>query len=190
MKFRLTYEGEIRNRPAAGLRDIHRIRQSLHSQLKRLWEHPPFADLKYRWLRKTNPIDPEAAYARIKQVDRKGYAPLIAEDLGAELDIVLLRQQSKGGVIGQGGEIDSQLKTLFEALRIPTKAEVQQLDDAALDDEDPLHCLLLDHALIHRVSFETDRLLKDVDDRRLMAIIQVSIVVTKVTWDTVILTGE
>lgn len=151
---------------------------------------PAVCRLEIQMAKENKSCHPEAAYARIKQVDRKGYAPLIAEDLGAELDIVLLRQQSKGGLIGQGGEIDSQLKTLFEALRIPSKAEVQQLDDAALHDEEPLHCLLLDHALIHRVSFETDRLLKDVDDRRLMAIIQVSIVVTKVTWDTVILTGE
>jgi hypothetical protein len=35
MKFRLTYEGEIRNRPAAGLRDIHRIYEAAHSLLVR-----------------------------------------------------------------------------------------------------------------------------------------------------------
>jgi hypothetical protein len=72
---------------------------------------------------------------------------------GAELDIILLRQQAKGGLVGQGGDIDNQLKTLFEALRIPSKAEVQELEDAILRDEDPR-------------------------------------VATKVTWDTVVLTGE
>lgn len=189
MKFRLTYEGEIRPRPSASLLDIHSIRRQLHTQLKRVWEHAPFAELKERWLKDVNPSDPQAMYARIATVDRKKYAPLIAADLAAELDIILLRQQAKGQLIGQGGDIDNRLKTLFDALRMPSKGEVQQLGTAVDQDEDPLHCLLQDDALINRVNVETDRLLKAADPRALMAIIQVSVAVTRVTWDTITLTG-
>jgi hypothetical protein len=118
------------------------------------------------------------------------YAPVVAKHLGAELDIIFLRHQAKGQLIGDGGDIDNRLKTLFDALRVPSKGEVDQLGTAVTQDEDPLHCLLQDDRLIHRVNVETDRLLKDADPRSLMAIIQVTVVVTYVTFDTVMLTGS
>lgn len=189
MKLRLTYEGEIRPRQTASLSDIHSIRQHLHPQLKRAWEYEPLSELKERWLKDANPSDPQAVYARIIPVNQKKYAPLVAAHLGAELDIIFLRQQAKGQLIGEGGDIDNRLKTLFDALRMPSKGEVQQLGNAVDGDEDPLHCLLKDDALIHRVNVETDRLLKDADPRALMAIIQVTVVVNRVTWDTITLTG-
>jgi hypothetical protein len=190
MKFRLTFEGEIRPRQSANLDDIHVIRRNLHPQLKRVWEHQPLSELKDKWLRDQDPTNPTLFYARVATIDKKKYAPLIGKDLGAELDIIFLRQQAKGQLIGQGGDIDNRVKTLFDALRMPTKAEVQQLGSIVDDDEDPLHCLLQDDALIHRANVETDRLLKDAPPRALMAIIQVTVVVTRVTWDTVTLTGE
>jgi hypothetical protein len=188
MRFRLIFEGEIRPRQVAKLSDIHAIRQALHPQLTRLWEHEPFRVLKDKWLKEVSPHEPES-YARITKVDRKKYAPLVARDLGAELDIVFLRQQAKGQLIGDGGDIDNRLKTLFDALRMPSKVEVQQLGAAVSADEDPLHCLLQDDALIHRVNVETDRLLKDADSRSIMAVIQVTVVVTRVTMHTVTLVG-
>jgi hypothetical protein len=51
VKFRLTFEGEIRPRSNARLEHIHSIRQQLHPQLKRLWDHPPLSDIKDRWLK-------------------------------------------------------------------------------------------------------------------------------------------
>jgi hypothetical protein len=190
LKFRLTYEGEIRPRQGASLKDIHSIRQQLHQQLKRLWEHEPLSDLKDKWLRDQDPGNPDEVYARITEVGPKKYASIVAKDLAAELDIILLRQQPKGQLIGQGGDIDNRLKTLFDALRMPSKGEVQQLGALVDYDEDPLHCLLQDDALIHRVNVETDRLLKSADPHILMAIIQVTVTVTKVTWGTLPLAGK
>lgn len=191
MKFRLVFEGEIRPRRAASLGHIHAIRQKFHPQLKRLWDHEPLASLKDKWLRVPNPRhDPQdTIYDRILDVGGKTYAPVVSAHLGAELDIIFLRQQARGQLIGEGGDIDNRLKTLFDALRMPSKAEVQRLGDMTKADEDPLHCLLKDDALIHRVNVETDRLLKDADPFELMAIINVTVVVTHVTWGTVSLTG-
>jgi hypothetical protein len=189
MRFRLTYEGEIRPRGGASLPDIHMIRQRLHPQLKRVWDHPPFAELKESWLQDFDAANPAPSYSRIRPVGTKKYAPLVAMHLGAELDIIFLRQQAKGQLIGEGGDIDNRLKTLFDALRMPSRGEVQQLGAAVAQDEQPLHCLLEDDALIHRVNVETDRLLKDADPHSLMAIIQVTVVVTNVTMATVSLTG-
>jgi len=190
MKFHLIYEGEIRPRSNAGLSDIHAIRQKLHPQMKRLWDHPPFSDLKQDWLRDADPNDPNAAYARITTVGAKKYAPIIGKDLAAELDIIFLRQQPKGQLIGAGGDIDNRLKTLFDALRMPSRGEVQQLGRAVAADEDPLHCLLQDDALIHRVNVQTDRLLKDADQHSLVAIIQVTVLVTRLTYGTITLAGD
>ena len=189
MKFRLTYEGQIKPKARASVRDIHTIRQQMHLQLKRLWEYEPLSNLKAKWLRDRDPTDQQAIYARITTVGSKKYAPLVAKHLGAELDIIFLRQQAKGQLIGEGGDIDNRLKTLFDALRMPNKAEVLQLGRAVEPDEDPLHCLLQDDALIHRVNVETDRLLKNGKTHELLAIIQVTIVLTRVTMETLALAG-
>lgn len=189
MKFRLTYEGEIRPRNGAGVGDIHAIRQRLHPQIKRLWEYEPLLERKAHWLKELDALRPDDFYARIISVGHKKYAPLVARDLHAELDIVLLRQQPKGQLIGEGGDIDNRLKTLFDALRMPSKGEVQQLGNLVDHDEDPLHCLLQDDALITRVNVETDRLLKEAEPHMLMAIIQVALVVTRMTYGTITLAG-
>ena len=185
MRFRLTFEGDIRSRPNASLEHIHSIRQQLHPQLKRLWDHPPLSDFRESWLKEYKGYRNEP-YARIRTVHEKKYAPVIATHLGAELDIVFLRQQAPGQLIG---DIDNRLKTLFDALRMPSKGEVQKLGGAVAQDEDPLHVLLQDDALIHRVNVETDRLLKDAKERTVMAIIQVTVVVTRGTLDTVSLSS-
>jgi hypothetical protein len=192
MKFRLIFEGEIRPRQKAKLEDIHEIRRQLHPQLKKAWEHEPLSVLKDKWLR---PLDGEKkdgqlSYARIEELNGKKYAPLISTHLAAELDIIFLRQQARGQLIGEGGDIDNRLKTLFDALRMPSKAEAMQLSAATADDEDPLHCLLKDDALIHRVNVETDRLLRPGKTFDLLAIINVTVLVTFVSWDTTTLTAN
>ncbi len=192
MRFRLIFEGEIRPRRSAGLADIHAIRQFLHPQLKQLWEHPPLSHLKDRWLKQVNPnANPdEEIYYRIETVGGSTYAPVVSHHLAAELGVLFLRQQARGQLIGEGGDIDNRLKTLFDALRMPSKSEVQTLGVATASDDAPLHCLLRDDALIHRVNVETDRLLKDARPNDLVVVIGVKVVVTQVTWDTVTLTGD
>lgn len=192
MRFRLIYEGEIKPRQVAKLPDVHHIRRQFHPQLRRLWDHPPLVDLKEKWLVPQPEKTPAQSefYARIETIAGKSYAPIVSKHLGAELDIVFLRQQPRGQLIGEGGDIDNRLKTLFDGLRMPTKSEVQNLGDASANDDQPMHCLLKDAALIHRVNVETDRLLRDAKQHELVAIINVTVVVTKVTWDTTTLTGD
>jgi len=62
-----------------------------------------------------------------------------------------LRQQAKGQLIG---DIDNRLKTLFDALRVPSLAEVQTLGATTAIDEDPLYCLFQDDSLITRLNIE------------------------------------
>ena len=133
MKFRLLFEGEIPPRQKEDLPIIHDIRRSLHPQLKQLWEHEPLADLKNGWLAPVGTHD--KPYARIENIGGKNFAHVIGQHMGAVLQIVLLRQQARGQLIGEGGDIDNRLKTLFDALRLPSKAEVQQLGTKVGDEE-------------------------------------------------------
>lgn len=103
-----------------------------------------------------------------------------------ELDITLLRQQEPGQLLGEGGGIDNRLKTLFDALRKPSTEETQTAAIAKRADDDPIHCLLQDDALVTRVNVETDRLLRPTEGQfDLVAIIQVTVVLTRVSFGTI-----
>jgi hypothetical protein len=187
MEFRLMFEGEIKPRQRASLADIHAIRQSLHPQMKTLWNFPPLSS-QTSWLQR-----PEEGgdYAILEEVGSRTYAPLISKraDLIGELDIIFLRQQAPGQLISEGGDIDNRIKTLFDAFRMPSKSEVNSLGSSTDDDPDPLYCLLQDDSLITKVTIETDRLLRPVTGRELVAIIKVKVRATRVTFGTINLMG-
>jgi hypothetical protein len=110
--------------------------------------------------------------------------PLITQrnDLACELAVTLLRQQSPGQLLGEGGDIDNRLKTLLDALRMPNTAEAQQAKIDTRHDNDPMHCLLQDDALVMKVSVETDWLLRPTaDPLDLVAIIQVRVLASRTT---------
>jgi hypothetical protein len=118
MEFRLLFEGQVKPRQRADLFDIHEIRKQLHPQIKKLWEHPPLDECRKMLRLPTSNGD----YAVYEERGSKIYAPLVTKrtDLLGELDITL-RQQAKGQLISEGGDIDNRLKTLFDALRVPSE---------------------------------------------------------------------
>ncbi len=87
------------------------------------------------------------------------YRPIVRKSLGlaCALDILFLRQEEPGQLVLQGGDIDGRMKTLFDALRMPTKDE----EDAAnmTPTANPLQCLLENDSLITDLSIRTGRLL-------------------------------
>ena len=89
------------------------------------------------------------------------FVPLVSPSLNliCELHIFMLRPESPGALITQGGDIDNRLKTLFDALRMPKKESELPKDAVVAPDEDPFFCLLEDDNLITGVSVKTDRLL-------------------------------
>ena len=186
MEFRLLFEGEVMPRQRATLADIHAIRIQLHPQLRKLWDHPPLNDCR-GWLRLPGQ---DNDYAVFEQRGTRTYAPIVTKraDLIGELDIIFLRQQAKGQLISEGGDIDNRLKTLFDALRTPSVSEIQSLGAALDQDDDPLYCLFQDDSLITRVNVETDRLLRPVqNEHELVAVIKVRVRASKVTWGTMTL---
>jgi hypothetical protein len=88
------------------------------------------------------------------------FVPLINEDGGftCHLDILFLRRDNPGNLIGNLGDIDNRIKVLFDGLRMPR--DVKELGGYPIDpDENPFFCLLEDDKLITGVTVTTDRLI-------------------------------
>lgn len=105
------------------------------------------------------------------------YAPLVRTQLHllAELDILLLRPELPGGVVTSGGDIDNRLKTLFDALGVPSQTQDIAPNARVSSGESPTFTLLEDDALIARVNIDTDRLLSAPQPDFVRMIIRVSL---------------
>ncbi len=186
MKFRLTYEGELRPNqrdPENGGRDKlaehkHKIRQNFHRQLKELWKTDWFLSNT-----RVNPRDYGISRAAggesrtshlgdrhcvplidtVKNCHREhGYefVPLVRKDwrLLCNLDILFLRRDPPGSAL-HAGDIDNRIKTLIDCLRKPENGAELAGNELPQDGESPFFCLLEDDKLVTGFSVETDRLL-------------------------------
>ncbi len=190
MEFRLLYSGELyassRNDTRAPHK--HELRRRFHPQLRRLWDvnrnlrqlainsglqslgipkNPPFpkgAKFEESWF--------NAGIAEIgKSWSRVGYQfiPLITSHIAVRcnLDVMLLRPE-EDRYIFERGDIDGQIKTLFDALRMPVDLS-QAGGIGPQEDETPFFCLLEDDKLISEVHVTTDQLLLLPTERKVRA---------------------
>jgi len=173
MEFRLLYDGELAGNSAKA-RDKHAIRKQLHPQLRRLWN----TEIRLRQYAahvglmssvsvpitdKSEEERAEIGLAAIgKNFSRAGYelVPLVTAELALRcaLDILLLRPSEGKKTIFEGGDMDNQIKTLFDGLKIPQNAN-DLGGNVPGPDENPFFCLLEDDRLISEVRVVTDQLL-------------------------------
>lgn len=189
VEFRLTYEGflfssvdEKHAKYPGRTQHKHEIRQKLHPQLKRFWEiHPWLVHLgQHGWSGQPvrDPTDKhfeptihvaESAVEHMANtyVRARGFrfVPLVREELGllCSVSILYLRPAPPGSIFARG-DIDNRLKTLFDALKIPSDAEIPPVSPGP--DENPMYVLLEDDSLITHAAVETDYLLKGIDETR------------------------
>ncbi len=104
----------------------------------------------------------------IERVGDFRFAPLVCDKLKllAEIELVLLRPIAPGALIRSGGDIDNQLKTLFDALRCPQNLNELPTGDAPGEGEDPFFTLLDDDERIVDLRVSVDRLLSVPEDDR------------------------
>lgn len=179
VEFRLLYEGELlpsgnkNTRPA----EKHAIRRILHRQLRRQWEvHEQlteyariagFQALLGRGVPRNAVPDSREELIKVgidsigKEWARVGYnfVPMVTDKhfVRCALDILLLRPEESKFIYTQG-DIDGQVKTIFDALQLPKSLE--QVGKAGpQDDETPFFCLLEDDRLISELRVNADQLL-------------------------------
>jgi hypothetical protein len=154
MQFVLTYDGRLKSNGKA--KDKHEIRLYFQPQLRELCKHPPFSNLTD--INKDPTYPPEYCQPhKYKTVGEIGYDALFRKEcyVLCELDVLMLRYSEPGSIV-HSGDIDNQLKTLFDSLQIPDSPE--GIPEYPADTE--LLCLLEDDAQISRVSVATERLLE------------------------------
>jgi hypothetical protein len=184
------YSGRLPSRSDAAIK--HRIRRNIHPQLKELWRTHPALVNHHQWVsRQQLEQTSDDLGILLTDISGKDFGSRVHPQLKlyAELDILVLRPETPGAVISHSGDIDNQLKTLFDALRRP--AEPSEPSSWSPDeDEQPLHCLLDDDKLITRVNVEMDRLLKLPDDPKDVNLtIRVTVKGFMATWGNIGLTS-
>ena len=165
MEFRLTYEGALPSSRSKGQtydkkwKIKHHLRKHFHKQLKKYWQENSV--LKSILSHHKSPgLNMDPIYEpMLHRSEFFNWLPLVIEQNNIEcrLDILYLRNGARGKVVSKS-DIDNRIKTLLDALKRPTSAEI--LEHAKPDsDEDPFFVLLEDDRVISHLSIETDTLL-------------------------------
>ena len=169
MEFRLIYEGPLHGQ---GAKSLHKweIRRALHPQLQRLWREHPLKNAADRLL--AHPALP-------------GQTSVVVEKGGlyAELSVLLFRQQPRGTLITDGGDIDNRLKTLLDGLRVPHGSMEGRTELPEEPDPLPFFCLLEDDSLVSKVIVESEQLLRPAKLDEVVAIISVHVKKTMLTHE-------
>lgn len=167
MQFRLIYSGCLYGigndtRTRARSLHVHDIRRKFHEQLKKLWrDHPVLAKSNFN---KSGVV----GYSPIQTFSREGFnfMPLVNEVNGliCSLDILLLRDGKPGKTLT---DLDNRLKTVFDALRMPTGpqelgSETDRGQQTPNTGEDPFYVVLEDDKFITHLSVTTDTLLEPI----------------------------
>ncbi len=145
MKFRLIYRGQVppstKNKKNTVCK--HEIRKNFHHQIKNFLSSDRVPDF----------------VGRMSSTKRKSYqfVPIVRKKNNCSLDILFLRSDIPGSP-GFAGDIDNRVKTLLNALKMPSTGEIPPGASPG-QDEDPLFCLLEDDSLVTQLSVEMDQLL-------------------------------
>lgn len=183
VKFTLIYDGQL---PAGrNKRPVYasRIRNSLHPQLRDLWDnHVIMRQLRHGAIVNNHhyndlvlgsnppslpdfsappPTPNEHQIDLCAPVVLEGtgtFLPIVRKELylACQIDILMMRHEDPGHLFDADGDIDNRLKCFFDALTLPNKEQAQAGEFPCAD---PLCVLLQDDKLVSDFSVRTARLL-------------------------------
>ena len=202
MKFTLVYQGSLRSSGNSSKpNDVREIREKLSEQLEFLWSNnkslealkvdaykdPRLDSSDSGWASipriAVNGVDPSPEFQCLIDpitVDNREYLPLVRKslDLACEINVQFLRQEEPGNVMTQGGDMDGRIKTLFDALQMPTPGH-KSIDNNA---SDRLYCLMENDSLVKDFSVSSERLLfpETKSDSEVFLVVEVQLIVLRV----------
>lgn len=176
VKFTLHYKGKLPSctQNDSRTKEKQELREYFEPQLELLWQEEPvlaallkrknaFHAFRFKGEKILSPDDHIEMHEWVWLPDMEKanerttfYIPLVTRrnGLGCRLDIKFMRPGHPGGVIN-GGDIDNRIKTLFDGLRMPHRAdEIKGASPRA-----SFYCLLEDDALVTDLSVATEQLL-------------------------------
>lgn len=184
MEFVLQYSGPLPPSSGSGRKSRkavaaakHTIRRFFHSQLKNLWHiHPVLVPVTQEMVEiySGGHVYDAPKLDVISWNYHRGYTyrfvPLVRRELAlaCRLRVDLLSETEPGAVI-HGGDIDNRLKTLLDALTVPSVDQMKRAGREASDDEKPFFALMEDDALVLHIDTRSHRLLRPLregEDRR------------------------
>jgi len=181
MRFVLHYRGPLWSNGSPEHK--HRLREAFHLQLKRLWDQPPLSEHRKHYLVYPRPRAGE--YSLPRPLGQFVFVPVVAAEMNvvAELSLNVLRPETPGQLITQGGDIDNRLKTLFDALAMPRHLNAIPSTAAPTPEQTPhFFCVLEDDNLVTSVAVRTEQMLEPVSDTSIVdVLIQVRTRVTRLT---------
>ncbi len=119
------------------------------------------------------------------------YAPLVSQKnaMHCALNVLLLKSEAPDALLNNRGDIDNRLKTLFDALRVPSKSHMPKIAAETSKDENPLYCLLQDDSLVTDLRIRSDRLLTTDVRNSVFAIVTVRLLGSPLTMANIDLIG-
>lgn len=170
LQFHLTYEGPLHGSFNGNKRaeEKHAIRKILHGQLRHLWDVTPQLNNMLQPPIQMFAVNGETGNVRRREYLSKNFArlnghfvPLITADIAVWCGIeVLFLRTGRAGRLFERGDIDNRMKTLLDALKMPTQMEELGGHSFPTEDEKPFFCLLEDDGLVSKFSAETGTLLQ------------------------------
>lgn len=114
----------------------------------------------------------------------KRYWFLISEHLATAVDIsvTILVPHEVARIVHNGGDLDNRIKTLFDALRVPSIASEVPSSDSFDYTAGGMYCLLQDDKLIDRVSLRTYQDYAPVGLDTVTAVIEIKTKVLRALW--------
>jgi hypothetical protein len=153
--------------------------------MRRLWETEPLKSTDS--LKKVRALPTASDVGVVVARRTTNFIPLVSEkmSLACRLQIDFYEPEGSLAIKSDVTDIDNRLKTLFDALRIPSEQEIELNHDYGPD----FYCLMSDDKLIWEVNVKRTRLLRDVEKHDSLARLTVAVVETKQTFANMALVG-
>lgn len=207
MRFILVYRGPLSASQAKGSTkrsERKQIREQITPQLEKLWAvKPALKQLKMSaYVPKrsglsipsaNSPFDDGTSFHKtnsnyvnlLEPIERGGhlFQPLVRKslDLTCKIDVLFLRQEQPGNLIKKAGDLDNRIKTLLDAMEVPSP-DTTKYDGDELEEGEINYRLFESDSLVRGINIDSERLLlpETIFPNEVHLVIEVKVIIEKI----------